>query len=301
MSGKYSAEHGASGTFDSSGIISGLDDVVAAIEAAATQTEADQDPATSEPIGVGGKYNATVPTYTDGDRADLQLDARGNTRAALRVSGTATDVIGLADNASTVAASATANKIGVVSRLTVLNGTDWDRVTGDAANGMDVDVTRIASQGFASSVSITRPSNTNTYGALDVIGPTGGGAASQQFSNIAGGAGEYMITRSELRIDRTTVISGETGYYLYLYSATQPGAQVDEDTFTLASGDRATFLGRLELGVPVDEGATAYVNREQRFQITTTGTSIYGVLVTITSYAAESATVHTIKLHAAKV
>lgn len=32
------------------------------------------------PIKVGGKYNLSAPTYSDGDVADLQMDANGNTK-----------------------------------------------------------------------------------------------------------------------------------------------------------------------------------------------------------------------------
>ena len=30
------------------------------------------------PVKVGGKYNSTPPTFTDGQRGDLQLDSAGN-------------------------------------------------------------------------------------------------------------------------------------------------------------------------------------------------------------------------------
>lgn len=32
------------------------------------------------PVKVGGKYNATAPTYTDGQRGDVQLDNKGNVK-----------------------------------------------------------------------------------------------------------------------------------------------------------------------------------------------------------------------------
>lgn len=44
------------------------------------------------PLKVGGKYNATPPTLTDGQRGDLQLDAAGNVRVTT-VSGTGTSSI----------------------------------------------------------------------------------------------------------------------------------------------------------------------------------------------------------------
>lgn len=35
------------------------------------------------PVKVGGKYNATPPTLTDGQRGDAQLDVNGNTKVTL--------------------------------------------------------------------------------------------------------------------------------------------------------------------------------------------------------------------------
>lgn len=35
------------------------------------------------PVKTGGKYNATPPTLTDGQRGDMQLDAAGNTKTSL--------------------------------------------------------------------------------------------------------------------------------------------------------------------------------------------------------------------------
>jgi hypothetical protein len=39
---------------------------------------ADNAADSGNPLKVGGKYNATAPTYDDGDRGDAQLDSRGN-------------------------------------------------------------------------------------------------------------------------------------------------------------------------------------------------------------------------------
>ena len=35
------------------------------------------------PVKVGGKYNASAPTLTDGQRGDLQLDVNGNTKTSM--------------------------------------------------------------------------------------------------------------------------------------------------------------------------------------------------------------------------
>jgi hypothetical protein len=107
-----------------------------------------------------------------------------------------------------------------------------------------------------------------------------------------------MITSSELEIDRTSVISGETTYTLHLYSVTPPGAAADNAAFDLPAGDRASYLGSIGLGTPVDVGATAYVrtnNIGAQFVFPSAG--LFGYLVTVGGYTPESATVHKVTLH----
>lgn len=40
------------------------------------------------PVKVGGKYNASIPIFTDGNRADLQVNTRGSVRTAIMIGGT---------------------------------------------------------------------------------------------------------------------------------------------------------------------------------------------------------------------
>jgi hypothetical protein len=50
-------------------------------DAAAILTQGSSDSGTSDsgyPVKVGGKYNAAAPTFSDGQRGDLQLDTSGN-------------------------------------------------------------------------------------------------------------------------------------------------------------------------------------------------------------------------------
>jgi hypothetical protein len=92
------------------------------------------------PVKVGAKYNSTQPTFTDGQRADMQVDSRGNLRMGLYANNTQTTASFKADNADADATSATANKLGVMSRGTVYNGTTWDRMKGDATDGLLVNL-----------------------------------------------------------------------------------------------------------------------------------------------------------------
>jgi len=153
--------------------------------------------------------------------------------------------------------------------------------------------------GYASSVSLTRTADTNAYLAGDILGAATGSTAALTFANIGpAGGGEVMITTAQLEIDRNAVISGETSYRLYLYNVTPPSALGDNAPFDLPSGDRASFLGYIDLGVPVDLGSTLYVETQHLKQVTVpSGGSLFGYLVTIGAYTPASATVHKITLH----
>ena len=111
------------------------------------------------PVKVGAKYNATQPTFTDGQRADIQVDSRGNLRMGLYANNTQTTASFKADNADADATSATANKLGVMSRNTVYNGTTWDRQLGDATNGTLVNL------GANNDVTVTSGAITETNSA----------------------------------------------------------------------------------------------------------------------------------------
>lgn len=80
------------------------------------------------PVKVGGKYNLTAPTFTDGQRGDLQLDTRGNTKITITgANGTGgTSVIGPGDSASN-------GNNGVVTASFGMNfnETGWDRQRGN--------------------------------------------------------------------------------------------------------------------------------------------------------------------------
>lgn len=76
------------------------------------------------PVKVAGKYNATLPTFTDGQRADLQLDSRG----ALRV--IAMRSTGLELTAANAAADGSSNSITANYSFAFphfYNGSSWDR------------------------------------------------------------------------------------------------------------------------------------------------------------------------------
>lgn len=177
------------------------------------------------------------------------------------------------------------------------DGAQWVRIAGPN-NGDAPGAVAVSQAGVGKSASITRPSDTNIYAAGDVVGAATGSSAAIEFPNLRGAAGEFMFTGTELEIDASAVISGETSYRLDLYSVTPPSAYGDNAAWDLPSGDRASYLGYLELGSPVDQGSTLYVQTDGiNKQVTLAGTGVFGYLRTTTSYTPTSGRVYKVTLH----
>ncbi len=180
---------------------------------------------------------------------------------------------------------------------------------GDAAavtptNPLPVALTAAAglSDGYSASVTLTRTADTNAYAANDVLGAATGATAALQFASMGPSGGKIIITSATLEIDATAVISGETSYNLYLYSVSPPSALGDNAAFDIPSGDRASLLGKISLGTPVDEGSTLYIQTDGiNKQIALAGTDLFAYLVTVGGYTPTSARVHKINLQAVAV
>lgn len=189
-------------------------------------------------------------------------------------------------------------------------GVDW--VGGSGANSTavgrvtiatdDAMMASIRSPGLSASVTVTRPANTNVYAALDVLGPTGGGTASMNFALGAVSGSKIKINSVSLERDVAAIPATETTYVLHLFNVTQPSAQVDEATFDLASGDRTAYLGNITIPQIVDLGSTLYVETVNLNKIVQlSGTGIFGVLVTVGTYTAASASVLKVTINAEQV
>lgn len=163
-----------------------------------------------------------------------------------------------------------------------------------------VQVPPLTPAGHSVAVTLTRTADTNAYLANDVLGAATGSTAALTFANMAGvSGGTIMITSAQLEIDVTAVPSGMTSFRLYLYNVTPPGALGDNAAFDLPSGDRASYLGYVDLGTPVDLGSTLYVEVNGiNKQLKLAGTSLFAYLVTSGAYTPASATAHVVTLHA---
>lgn len=85
------------------------------------------------PVKAGGKYNSTQPTFSDGNRGDLQLDSRGRLRVIIG-SGTVEPVVAsLSDSQNRTAASLLVSAAPALDNGTNLERArgNWNTTTGD--------------------------------------------------------------------------------------------------------------------------------------------------------------------------
>ena len=134
-----------------------------------------------------------------------------------------------------------------------------------------------ATFGYASQPTVTRPANATPYTALDVVG----GAI--EFTSIGPAGGNVRLVSADLRIDVAAIPAGMTTFRLYLYNVTPPSALADNAAWDLPAGDRASFLGYIDIGTVLDLGATLYVQADalvKQVKLGTGQTSLFGYLVT---------------------
>jgi hypothetical protein len=150
--------------------------------------------------------------------------------------------------------------------------------------------------------------STDAYSASATFTPA---AASHAAGDVNGVAAEFvlkdranappmsgsalMITSATLEIDGGTAEA--TAWRLYLFSVTPPSALADDAAFVLASGDRASYLGYVDLGTAVDITDTQWVETHLiNKQVKLTGTSVFGYLVNLTTLT-PAAVAHIVTLH----
>jgi hypothetical protein len=126
-----------------------------------------------------------------------------------------------------------------------------------------------------------------------VANDVNGGA--QTFAFAAPSGSVFCITDAELEIDGATAEA--TAWRLYLYNVTPPSATADDGAWDLPSGDRASFLGYIDLGTAVDLGSTQWVETHAINKVVKlSGTSVFGYLVNLTTLT-PAAVAHTVKLY----
>lgn len=171
-----------------------------------------------------------------------------------------------------------------------------------SAGGSSTAPAHVIGVGRSDDASFTRPNDTNAYGANDVVCNSTSAPAVLTFADVGpSGGGEVWITGVDLRIDAAAVPAGMTIMRLHLYNAA-PTPINDNAAFDLPSGDRAKYLGFIDLPTPVDVGATLWSSTEELFyavrkQVTLASANLYGILVTVTAYTPTAEVVKTVRVH----
>lgn len=149
----------------------------------------------------------------------------------------------------------------------------------------------VVGQSYSASATFTPAASSHTAG--DSNGTAG------TFALGAISASRVMITSASLEIDGGTAEA--TAWRLYLFNVTPPSALADTGDFLLASGDRASFLGYVDLGTAVDLGDTQWVETHViNKQIKLAGTGVFGYLVNLTTLT-PAAVAHIVTLHAVQL
>jgi hypothetical protein len=149
---------------------------------------------------------------------------------------------------------------------------------GDNGSSLTVDGTA-----YAATVSFTRPANTTAYTAGDVIGTGASNDAIHTLSSIGSSGGYVMVQSIELVLGISAVPSGMTSFRVHFYDSS-PTAAADNSVFDVASGDRAKYLGYIDLPAPVDLGSTCFTQVDypgKLFKLASASSSLFCELQTI--------------------
>ena len=172
-------------------------------------------------------------------------------------------------------------------------------VTGDTLTVSDADGSlTVDGRAYRTTATITRPSNTTAYTAGDVVGDTGGSAI---ISLTAAGptAGFVIIQSISLVFSDSAVPSGMGAFRLHLYSAS-PTAIADNAAFDLLSGDRANYMGFIDLPTPADFGSTLYTQTDypgRLIKLAAASTTLFVELETRGAYTPVSASTVSVRVN----
>jgi hypothetical protein len=123
--------------------------------------------------------------------------------------------------------------------------------------------------------------------------------AAQSFAAMGLSGRPIMITGASLEIDGATAEA--TAWRLYLYNVTPPSAVADDGAWDLPSGDRASFLGYVDLGTAVDLISTQWVETSGiNKQVKLSGTALFAYLVNLTTLTPANVA-HIVTLHAVQL
>ena len=143
--------------------------------------------------------------------------------------------------------------------------------------------TTVQGVGYVGTSTVTRAANQTPYTANDVVG----GALT--IATVGPSSGNIIITGARIMFNITALPAAMTTFSLYLYNVTPPSAIADNSPFTMGSGDRASFLGRISglssylIGTGTSSVYAELENINYQFKMGAT-TSLFAYLVTDGAY-----------------
>jgi hypothetical protein len=163
----------------------------------------------------------------------------------------------------------------------------------DAGSSLTVD-----GKAYRSTATITRPSNTTAYTAGDVVGDTGGSAIIS-LTGAGPTAGFVIIQSISLVFSDSVVPSGMGAFRVHLYSAS-PTAIADNAAFDLVSGERANYMGYVDLPTPQDLGSSLYTQTDypgRLIKLAAASTTLFVEIETRGAYTPVSASTVSIRVN----
>lgn len=153
-----------------------------------------------------------------------------------------------------------------------LQNDQWTDLQVDAAGNLKVSVAPVASATAALSASATFTPAATSHTAGDSNGTAG------TFALGARSGSAVRIISANLAINGNAAET--TAWRLHMFSVTPPSALADDAAFTLASGDRASYLGYIDFAQTADLGDTQFIETTNiQKQINLAGTGLFGYLV----------------------
>jgi hypothetical protein len=156
----------------------------------------------------------------------------------------------------------------------------------------------VSSPAFVISASQTRPNNTTSYTALDVVGTDAATNISFDLVNRVPASGYFIILGVSLLSDANAVPSGMGNFRLHLFSEA-PTAITDNLAFNLIAADRTKYIGSIDIPTPTDLGDTLFSrvdNLNFVAKLASSATAVIGVLQTLGAYTPSAQSVQTITL-----
>jgi hypothetical protein len=184
---------------------------------------------TGNPVKVGGVYNVTQPTLSDGQRGNVQLTARGEVLTAIGYVGSIASIV----TGIGVDASGSVNGLNTYARPMVFNGTTWDRAKkpGSTNRLLSAAATTNATSVKTSAADLFRARGYNASASARYL-KLYNKASAPTVGTDTPVATYYLPPSSTFEIAFDTPLYFGTGLAFAL-----TGAAVDSDTTAIAAGD----------------------------------------------------------------